>query len=159
MRADRAALASAVSLALGAHAAASGAQSSADGRVLAGHRMLPSAAFKILVPTGQMRLVAWDRDSVLVRGRVPRSENFFFHGDSTGVKLGVERNESMPETERPNLVIYVPRHASLSVKTVSASVDGAGVSGWFYSVSGSIHLSGTATSIEVESMNGSLDLN
>jgi hypothetical protein len=41
---------------------------------------------------------------------------------------------------------------------VTASIDGTGVTGWFYTVSGAVHLSGAATSIEVESMKGSLDL-
>jgi hypothetical protein len=120
--------------------------------------VLPSAAFKIMVPTGELRLIAWDRDSVVVRGHIPRSENLYFLADSNGGKFGVERNESVAERERPALVVYVPRNGRLSVKTVSANVDGRGVSGWFYSVSGSIHLSGTATTVEVESINGNLDL-
>jgi DUF4097 and DUF4098 domain-containing protein YvlB len=146
-----------IALALVAHALSSAAQSNADGPVLGGHRMLPTAAFKIMVPTGKLRITAWDRDSVLVRGRVPPSQGFYFHGDSAGVKLGVD-HEATTDTDQPTLVLYIPRRSRVSVKTVSAAVEGTGVSGWFYSVSGSIHLSGAATSIEVESINGNLDL-
>ena len=42
---------------------------------------------------------------------------------------------------------------------IPADITGEGTSGWFYSVSGNIRLSGNAKSIEAETMNGSLDLN
>lgn len=137
---------------------AAGAQSPADGPILGARALQPTAAFKIWVPAGQVRLVAWDRDSILVRGHVPKSENFYFSGNFAGMKLGVEKTSPRGESAQSNIVAYVPRRGKVSVKTVTASIDGAGVSGWFYSVSGPIHLSGAATSIEVESMNGSLDL-
>jgi hypothetical protein len=135
-----------------------GAQSAADGPVLGARALQPTAAFKIWVPAGQVRLVAWDRDSILVRGHVPKSENFYFSGNFAGMKLGVEQNSPRGRAGQSDIVAYVPRRGKFNVKTVTASIDGAGVSGWFYSVSGPIHLSGSATSVEVESMNGSLDL-
>jgi hypothetical protein len=135
-----------------------GAQSAADGPVLGARALQPTAAFKIWVPAGKVRLVAWDRDSILVRGHVPKSENFYFSGNFAGMKLGVETTSPRGQSGQSNIVAYVPRRGKFNVKTVTASIDGAGVSGWFYSVSGPIHLSGSATSVEVESMNGSLDL-
>jgi hypothetical protein len=74
------------------------------------------------------------------------------------VKLGVEDRVDGKDSAPCDLVIYLPRHSQLSVKTASASITGADVSGWFYSVSGTIHLSGVATSIEAETMGGSLVL-
>jgi hypothetical protein len=146
-------------LALVAAAFASGrAQSTADGPVLGARHVLASAAFKIWVPVGSVRLVSWDRDSLHVRGRIAPGDNFFFAGDSLGMKFGVEQLRKRESRGTSAIVVYVPRGARLSVKTVSAGVDGAGVSGWFYSVSGTMHLSGAASSVEVETMTGSLDL-
>ena len=127
------------------------AQSAADGPVLGARALQPTAAFKIWVPAGQVRLIAWDRDSILVRGHVPKSENFYFSGNFAGMKLGVEQNSPRGKAGQSNIVAYVPRRGKFNVKTVTASIDGAGVSGWFYSVSGPIHLSGSATSVEVAS--------
>jgi hypothetical protein len=134
------------------------AQSSSDGRVLGARRVLPSAGFKIWVPDGDLRMVAWDRDSVVVRGRIARGDSFFIGGDSLGMKLGVEHPFSEGSGGKSAIVVYVPRKARVSVKTVTAKIDATNVSGWFYSVSGSMHLSGAATSIEAETMTGNLDL-
>lgn len=132
------------------------AQTGADGPLLARRAAQPNAGLKFWVPAGRIRLVAWDRDSVVLRGRIARSASLFIDGNSVGMKLAVERPGG--EAGESNVVAYVPRGAKVSVKTVSAGIDAAGVTGWFYSVSGSVHLSGAATSVEVESMNGSLDL-
>jgi hypothetical protein len=134
------------------------AQTAADGRVLGARRVLPTASFKVWVPDGDVRMVAWDRDSLLVRGRIARGDNFFFSGDSTGLKFGVEHPGSDGSGGKSAIVVYLPRAAHVSVKTVTAKLDAANVSGWFYSVSGSMHLSGQASSIEAETMTGSLDL-
>jgi len=132
------------------------AQTEADGPVLGARAVRSNAGLKFWVPAGRLRLVAWDRDSLLVRGRVPRTASFYIEGNTVGMKLAVEKPGG--ETGQSNVIAYVPRDAKVSVKTVSAGIDAAGVTGWFYSVSGSIHLSGSAASVEVESMNGNLDL-
>ena len=148
----------AATLLLGIIAVPGHAQSAADGRVLAARHVSPAAAFKIWMPVGAIRIVAWDRDSLLVRGRVASDENFFFGGDSAGMKFGIEQGGARETSGRSTLVAYMPRGARVSVKSVSANVDAVGVGGWFFSVSGSMHLSGTMSSVEVESMTGSLDL-
>jgi DUF4097 and DUF4098 domain-containing protein YvlB len=52
----------------------------------------------------------------------------------------------------------MPRHGSVSVKTVSADIDARDIGGWFYTVSGTIHLQGTVASAEAESMGGNIDV-
>jgi hypothetical protein len=126
--------------------------------VLRARALEPTASVKIFDPAGSVRVVGWDHDSIVVRGRVPPSERFFFAGSARGVKLGVEDRVDGKDSAPCDLVIYLPRHSQLSVKTASASISGTDVSGWFYSVSGTIHLSGVATSIEVETMGGDLVL-
>jgi hypothetical protein len=154
MRVDRGALA----LLLVIASARAEAQSATDGPVLVARPLRSTAALKAWVPDGHLRLVAWDRDSIVVRGRVARGSRFFFSGDSSGAKLGVEQRGTRGGAARADIVAYIPRRSMVSVKTVTATIDGAGASGWFYSVSGAIHLAGRATSIEVESMDGALDL-
>jgi hypothetical protein len=133
------------------------AQSLADGPVLGARALAPNAALKVWMPAGRLRLVAWDRDSIVVRGHVVRPDNFVFSGDRDGMKLGVE-DRGAAGSARSTLVAWIPRRSMVSVKTVSAAIDASSVSGWFYSVSGPIHLAGNATSLEVESMTGSIDL-
>ena len=126
--------------------------------ILRARSLEPTASVKIFDPAGSVRVVAWDHDSIVVRGRVPPSERFFFAGSGRGVKLGVEDRVDGKDSAPCDLVIYLPRHSQLSVKTASASITGNDISGWFYSVSGTIHLSGVATSIEAETMGGDLVL-
>src|SRR3954470_1774122 len=122
------------------------AQSAADGPVLGARHTLPEVAIKIWVPAGELRLIAWDRDSVVVRGRTTPSRNFFFGGDSAGMKFGTDRFGSTDGGAVAHLVAYLPRHCTVSVKSITTNVDVRGISGWFYTVSGSMHLTGAATS-------------
>jgi len=144
-----------IAIALVARSAAG--QTAADGPVLRAHGLDSTGAINLYVPAGSVRLVAWDRDSVLVRGQMSGNARLFFGGGRQGVKMGVE-GISRSDSEPSNLVIYMPRHGRVSVRTASASVVGEGVSGSFYSSSGTVRLSGAVSSAEVESMNGSLDL-
>jgi hypothetical protein len=157
MRVDLRVIAAAL-LALGVMAEVSMAQSGADGPVLRARRVDASVGFKIWVPAGKIRLVAWDRDSLVVRGRIAKGDNFFFGGNALGVKGGVEGRDGGESSGPSTLVVYLPRNARVSVKTVSAAVEAMGVSGAFYSVSGTMHLTGAASSVEAETMTGSLDL-
>lgn len=154
MRASVAALA----LMFGVAGATARAQGAGDGPVLAARAVRPTASFKIWVERGALRLVAWDRDSILIRGRVSRPDVFFVGGDADGMKFGVENREADGGAGLSRLTAYIPRRSTVSVKSVSASIDANGVGGWFYTVSGGMRLSGRASSIEAESMNGSLDL-
>jgi DUF4097 and DUF4098 domain-containing protein YvlB len=79
-------------------------------------------------------------------------------GDRNGVKLGIDDHPDGSEVRPGDIVLRVPRGSQLSVKTVSAAITGDDVSGWFYTVSGVIRLSGTASSVEAESMAGDVYL-
>ena len=126
--------------------------------VLRARSLDATAAVKIFNPAGSIRLVGWDRDSIVVRGRIARRQRFFFGGSASGVKLGVD-DAVTGDSPPSELVVYLPRASRVSIKSASADIAGTDVSGWFASVSGSIRLAGTATSIEAETMDGSIDLN
>jgi hypothetical protein len=91
------------------------AQTAADGPLLGAHRLLPTAALKMWHPAGRVRLIAWDRDSVVVRGRVARKEHFFFGGDTTAFKLGIEGRQASATDKGSDVVVYLPRRCKVSV--------------------------------------------
>jgi len=126
--------------------------------VLRARALDATAAVKIFNPAGSIRLVGWDRDSIVVRGRIARGERFFFGGSASGVKLGIEDTVSGGDSRASELVVYLPRASQISTKSASADIIGTDVSGWFYSVTGSIRLAGSATTIEAETMDGNIDL-
>jgi hypothetical protein len=119
-----------------------------------GLRILPDAPIKVFLPTGSVRVIGWDKDSLAVRAMVAPGADFFFGGGDRGVKLGVEDKPNGPPAGPTDLVMSVPTKSHLSIKVVTAAVDGRDVSGWFYSVSGRIELKGSASTLEVESLSG-----
>jgi Toastrack DUF4097 len=132
-------------------------QSVADGPVQRAHHFDSTGQVNLYVPAGSVRLVAWEHDSIVLRGQVARNARLFYGAGERGVKMGVE-SASNGDSEPSNLVIYMPRRGRVSVRTASANIVGEGVSGEFTSSSGNIRLSGVVSSVEAESMNGSLDL-
>lgn len=118
----------------------------------------PVAPVKVFFPTGSIVIAVWDRDSIEARGTVARGERFYLAGDAHGVKVGIMDHADATPVRPSTLVLHVPRRSQLSVKAVSASIDARDASGWFYSVSGPIRLTGTSTSIDVESMAGDVAL-
>jgi hypothetical protein len=129
-------------------------------KLLGARAATPDVGIKIWVPTGSARLIGWDRDSIVVRGRVASNSHFFFARgkDKSAYKLGLEPRRLGADAGPSDLVIYVPRRAGISIKTVDASLTGEGVGGWFYTVSGAIRLSGDAEQVEAESISGDVDL-
>jgi len=127
-------------------------------RLLRAQHLDPVAPIKVFFPTGTISVAVWDRDSIEARGTIARGERFYLAGDVHGVKLGIMDHADGTPVSPSTLVLHVPRRSQLSVKAVSASIDARDASGWFYSVSGPIRLTGTSTSIDVESMAGDVAL-
>jgi hypothetical protein len=157
MPGDRRLLLGVVALAVGASAPVQGP---AEGKLLAARAVRPTVAIKAWNTAGSIRLVGWSKDSVVVRGEVGRHVRFLLSQDGDAMKLIAEqeREGSGASPSASDLVAWVPRQSALSVKTVSADITADGVGGWFYSVSGNLRLTGSARSIEAESMTGNLDL-
>lgn len=143
-----------------AAASVAGAQRGPALKVLGARAAAPDVGVKVFVPTGSVRLIAWDRDSIVVRGRVGAGGHFFFARGETNAsyKLGVETRRAEVSQGPSDFVINVPRRAEVSVKTVDATITSEGVGGWFYTVSGAIRLSGDAEHVEAESIRGDIDL-
>jgi hypothetical protein len=129
-----------------------------DGPVLRARHLASNGQVKVFSATGSVHLIGWDRDSIVVRGRVARGERFYLVGSDSGVKLGLNEHIDSSNQAPCDLVIYLPKGARLALKTVSADVTGRDVSGWFYSVSGAVRLGGSASSLDVLSMSGAVEL-
>jgi hypothetical protein len=129
-----------------------------DGPLLRARHASPTLQVKMFNPAGSVRLIGWDRDSLLVRGRVAKGEALYVSGNDSLVKLGIEDRRDDQRMARCDLVVYVPRGSQVSLKTVTGDITATDVSGWFYTVSGGVRLGGAATTIEVQAMSGDVDL-
>jgi hypothetical protein len=130
----------------------------ADGPLLRAAALRPTAAVKLFVSSGTVRLVGWDRDSLVVRGTVGRGSHLIFGAaDSSGAKLVVEEQAGTP-AGRSTLVIYLPRRSQVAAKGVDLQLSATDLSGWYYTVSGRMHFSGSVSSIDAEAIGGSIDL-
>jgi hypothetical protein len=135
------------------------AQASAnDGPLLRARHATSAPQIKMFNPAGSVRVVGWDRDSVVMRGRIAKGEAFYLVGSDSVMKLGITEHSDNRPMGRCDLVIYLPKHSQVSLKTVTGNIIASDVSGWFYTVSGGVRLSGSATTIDVQSMSGNVDL-
>jgi hypothetical protein len=131
----------------------------AGGAVLRARALGAGAPVKMFIPAGTVELIGWDRDSIEIRGHVPAPATLVLSGsDTSGLKLLIEQRDSQLPVAS-HLTIHLPRRSQLSLKTVNAVVTSRDVGGWFYTVSGSIRLEGSASSVDAEAMSGDLDLN
>lgn len=113
---------------------------------------------KVWHPSGSLKLVAWDRDSIHVEGTGPKWAPFFFGGGRRGVKFGIDEEKAKGELPRVALVVYVPRASRVSAKTVDATIEVDNVSGYYTTVSGAIRVSGSLRELQVESMRGASEI-
>jgi hypothetical protein len=132
--------------------------------VLAAQHMGPTTPLKVFAVAGSVRLVGWDRDSILVTSR-SRYSKFYFVNDPRGFKtgaeftLGVDEARANTDTTPFHFVVYLPKQSRVAVRTTSADIDGSDVSGWFQTAAGTIQLRGQAASLDAQSMDGSIDVN
>lgn len=119
----------------------------------------PHASIRIFNLTGSTRVTGWDRDSIAVTGNVPRGAGtFFIGGAGAGAKLGVS-SDSL-DAPGATLDVFVPRGATVWVKSSTADVTLAGVEGDvdISTVSGNIRAEGAPRRLNAEAMDGSIDL-
>ncbi|HXT14906.1 MAG TPA: DUF4097 family beta strand repeat-containing protein [Gemmatimonadaceae bacterium] len=147
----------ATALALALLVPAAGRAQQGDGPVVRARRVRADAQLKVFYDAGSVRFVGWDKDSLVIRGRV-RAGQFYLGGDSSSLKFGVEDHNGGTAVTSADLTVYLPRGARVAARTVSASISARDVSGWFYTVSGDIALAGTATSLDALSMSGAIEL-
>jgi hypothetical protein len=158
MRADVRALALPVLAALLPVSHASAQRGSISAPVLRARALRNGAPVKMFVPSGTVQIIGWDRDSLVIRGRLPASTQLLLGGsDTTGYKLTMDaRDDALPAPVQ--LAVYLPRRSQLALKTADATTEVRDVGGWFYTVSGRYWFAGTMSSLDAEAMSGDLDL-
>ena len=113
--------------------------------------------FRIWNMIGSVRVTGWDLDSVRVVARLDERafRRFGFGADGAAGKIGID---SDGRTGRADLLVYVPRGATIWVKTLSAPVVITALDGQIdvYSVSGDVHIETSARAIYAESMGGDI---
>lgn len=126
--------------------------------VLRARAVRADLSVKVWSTDGSITFVGWDKDSIVMRGQVPRGRRVMFAGSDAAMKVGTEGDSAVDDAHGSSLVVFLPKRATVSAKTVTADIAAVDVSGWFYTVAGRIHLMGTARSATLESISGNLDV-
>ena len=121
----------------------------------------PDVAFRVMVPAGRVRIVAWDRDSIDVTGTIGKSSTFYGAGAGAGAKMGVEaRMQKDSVLADADLTISVPKRARVWVKMTMGTIEAAGTAGELelYTVGGSIAVNGATGVISAESIDAGVTI-
>ncbi len=116
----------------------------------------PGGSVHIVNPFGRVRVLGWDADSLAVSARLERrAGRLSAAGDAHVQKLGVDTAAGSAELE-----VHVPRSSTVWVKTATASIEVEGVDGTLdlSSEGGSIRVLGTPQDVTAETMVGSVEL-
>ncbi len=120
----------------------------------------PDGYVRVHNPSGSVRVIGWERDSVAVTGTLDPAARFFMGGDGRGVKLGVELPAGGESGGSSYVEVRIPTRSQVWVKTAGADIDVSGVSGGvdLYSVTGRIRVSGQLRELFAESMAGAVEI-
>jgi hypothetical protein len=133
------------------------------GRVAVDRRyaMAPDASIRISGAISNLRIVGWDRDSLVISGTVPAGWRFdggiasSVNGPSRGAKFYVDGATDVFPTSAA-LELRVPARARVWAKSGSAEIDVSGVTGGLdlNIVGGSVNVQSTPRELNIESMDG-----
>lgn len=116
---------------------------------------------KIAMTVGSVRVVGWRQDSVTITGTLGAGTerlDFETGGRKTFIRVVLPREVS--DVAGSHLEIHVPRGSSVAVRTASADIEVEDVNGSLdlESVSGGIHVTGSALMVYAESATGDVEL-
>ena len=127
-----------------------------------GFRVNADVSFRVYVPAGRVRIVAWDRDSIDIKGTIAQHAGFFGGGGGTHAKMGVEPLNPRDSTlAHADITVSVPRRARAWVKLTTGTIEATGVTGELelYAVGGSIAVQRCSGVLSVESIDASVSIN
>jgi Putative adhesin len=133
-------------------------------RPVSGRRtMAPDGEVRVENVSGSIKVVAWDRAEVEVKGTVGEDvERLEFGGsdDYTTIKVVLPRRHGSFDDASADLTISVPRMARLEVETVSADISVTDSAGAIRvnSVSGEVVLRTRSRDINASSVSGQVDV-
>jgi hypothetical protein len=125
------------------------------------YAMASDASIRLAGAISSLRIIGWDRDSLVITGTVPVGWRFdggvltAVGGPSRGAKFFVEGATDVPPTAA-TLEVRVPTRARVWAKSGSADMEVSGVTGGLdlNIVGGSVTVQGTPRELNIESMDG-----
>ena len=120
-----------------------------------------TASIRINDLVGMVRLVGWDRDSLVVVGELPsRGGQLYFGGSRDAAKLGLEGTDTSAVVSSATLEVRVPRRARVSVRGATVSLDAEGLEGDldFITTAGRLHLEGAPHAVTAETLDGNVEV-
>lgn len=129
--------------------------------VALGRALRPDATVRVTVPAGSIRINAWSRDSIAVRGRVDAGlGRAILEGGAEAVQLALEPPARPRGGGLADLEVWLPAEARLWVTTISASVEIAAQGGrvTVRSAGGRVRVLGTLRETSVETLDGNVEL-
>ena len=129
----------------------------AQTKVERGMHLSADGSVRISNLVGSVHVIGWDRDSVALRGSLPKGDKLFMGGGPQGMKMFVEPfNDRNPQPSA--LEVMVPARAKVWVKTATATIDVSGVTGELdlYVVSGTIRVAGNPSELNAEAIDGDI---
>ncbi len=137
------------------------APAAAQTPIARGWAAAPDVALRIWLPTGQVELEAWDRDSIDVAGTMARGGSFFggVGSDGRGGKLGVESlKREDPTLPGGTLRVRVPRRARVAIKMTEGRVTAVGTTGSLevLTVTGDVTVQQASGSVTVETIDATV---
>lgn len=129
-------------------------------KVERGLRLDADGSVRITNMVGSVRVTGWNRDSVSLRGSIPKGDRLYMGGSPRGVKMGIETlNERNPQAAF--LDVMVPARAKVWVKTATAEIEVSGITGELdlYVVGGKIKVTGRPAELNAEAIDGDIEVN
>jgi hypothetical protein len=122
----------------------------------------PDGHIQIMNIAGSVKIIGWERDSIIVTGTVhdTPTQRFAIHRSEAGVKIGIW-DTTIERVSPSTIEVRVPERSQVWVRTGSAAVFVAGIAGGVdvNSVGGAIEIEGAPREAFAESMTGTIVLN
>ncbi len=140
------------------------APTAAQQKIVHRFAVTPTASIRIFGDVGNLRIIGWDRDSVVLTGTLPTGARMDASRGgapgkpASGMKIYVE----VPRAPAPDakLEMRVPARARVWAKSGSADVEVTGLTGGLdlNIVGGSVRVACSPAELQVESMDGSITI-
>ena len=119
------------------------------------------AVVRLSLPAGILRVTAWERDSVDVRGRLDGgATSFMLGGPPASLKGGLMVTPPSSRSASADLEVRLPREARVRVQSGAAEVEVTAGGGTVEVIgtSGRVRIAGTAERVSVETLDGNIEL-
>jgi DUF4097 and DUF4098 domain-containing protein YvlB len=108
---------------------------------------------------GSVKVTAWDKAEVQVRGSVGEGGELSFEGSGKRIHIEIEADHN-PMGIKSDLEVFVPVGSSVDIEGFQATISVTGVTGSVTAetVNGSISQAGAAKHVELQSVNGDVEV-